>query len=437
MVVGVTPAPKARRHIWRSGSWWTSRPRSGRLVQAVRRLFDLDADIAAIDDALAADPALAPWRGGHARGAAARRGRPVRDGRARRAGPAGVGGRRTDVLRAHRGRVRRTPRTTARNSDAPVPGPEALAEAPLERVGLTRARAQTVRRLAEAVATGTVDLSGAADHGATLDALGQLPGVGPWTRSMIAMRVLRDPDAFCETDLGVRRGAEVLGLPTDPRALLARADALAAVAGLRGHAPVARGGDGGGLIPVMGRYLRLLRNRPFAALWAGSTVSAVGDAMTWVAIAWIGFERGGAGLVAALVVVSTAPVIVGGLTMGVALDRFERRRVLLVVNPVLGLTVALVPLWSAVAGQAPTWLLFVVGGLYGLLKMANWAGVPSLIPDLVGDGRPRHGERHGVGHVRHRRRRRARGGRGAHRPDRRRARARRGRRELLRVRGRA
>jgi MFS family permease len=76
----------------------------------------------------------------------------------------------------------------------------------------------------------------------------------------------------------------------------------------------------------MRRYLRLLRNRPFAALWAGSTVSAVGDAMTWVAIAWLGFERGGAGLVAALVVVSTAPVIVGGLAMGVALDRFERRR---------------------------------------------------------------------------------------------------------------
>jgi MFS family permease len=131
------------------------------------------------------------------------------------------------------------------------------------------------------------------------------------------------------------------------------------------------------------RYLRLLRNRPFAALWAGSTASAVGDAMTWVAIAWLGFERGGPGLVAALVVVSTAPVIVGGPAMGVALDRFDRRRVLLVVNGVLGAAVAAVPVWAAVGGRAPTWLLFAVGGLYGLLKMANFAGVPSLIPDLV------------------------------------------------------
>jgi predicted MFS family arabinose efflux permease len=45
--------------------------------------------------------------------------------------------------------------------------------------------------------------------------------------------------------------------------------------------------------------------------------------------------------------------------------------------------VAAVPVWTAVGGAPPTWLLFVVGGLYGLLKMANWAGVPSLIPDLV------------------------------------------------------
>ncbi|HXJ64075.1 MAG TPA: MFS transporter, partial [Actinomycetota bacterium] len=132
------------------------------------------------------------------------------------------------------------------------------------------------------------------------------------------------------------------------------------------------------------RYLHLLRNRPFAALWAGSTASAVGDAMTWVAIAWLGFERGGAGLVAALLVVSTAPVVVGGPVMGVALDRFERRRVLLTVNLVLGTAVGAVPVWAAVGGRAPTWLLFAVGGLYGLLKMANWAGVPSLIPDLVG-----------------------------------------------------
>lgn len=136
----------------------------------------------------------------------------------------------------------------------------------------------------------------------------------------------------------------------------------------------------------MRRYLQLLRNRPFAALWAGSTVSGLGDSMVWVALVWLAFGRGGPGAVATLVVVSMAPVIAGGLLMGMALDRFDRRRVLITVNAALGLAVAMVPAWAAIAGSAPTWLLFAVAALYGLLKMANYAGIPSLVPVLVGPG---------------------------------------------------
>ncbi len=48
-----------------------------------------------------------------------------------------------------------------------------------------------------------------------------LPGIGPWTAEYVAMRALRDPDAFMPTDLGIRRGAEALGLPDDPTHLRA------------------------------------------------------------------------------------------------------------------------------------------------------------------------------------------------------------------------
>jgi hypothetical protein len=83
----------------------------------------------------------------------------------------------------------------------------------------------------------------------------------------------------------------------------------------------------------------------------------MGDAMTWVALVWIASERGGAGLVSALVVVSTAPVIAGGFAMGLLLDRADRLGVLVRVNLVLGLAVAAVPAWFALAGPPPTWLL--------------------------------------------------------------------------------
>jgi AraC family transcriptional regulator of adaptative response / DNA-3-methyladenine glycosylase II len=41
---------------------------------------------------------------------------------------------------------------------------------------------------------------------------------------MILLRGLGDPDAFPATDLGVRKGAELLGLPPSPAALLAHAE---------------------------------------------------------------------------------------------------------------------------------------------------------------------------------------------------------------------
>ncbi len=52
-----------------------------------------------------------------------------------------------------------------------------------------------------------------------------LPGFGPWTVDVIAMRALGDPDAFLPTDLGIRRAAQELGLPSTPAALTARAAA--------------------------------------------------------------------------------------------------------------------------------------------------------------------------------------------------------------------
>jgi MFS family permease len=78
----------------------------------------------------------------------------------------------------------------------------------------------------------------------------------------------------------------------------------------------------------MRRYRELLGNRPFAALWTGSTVSAIGDAMTWVALVWLVIEMESVRAVGGLVVAYTAPVIAGGLAMGALLDRFDRRRVL-------------------------------------------------------------------------------------------------------------
>ena len=95
--------------------------------------------------------------------------------------------------------------------------------------------------LVDALASGRLDVGPGADRDRSRAALAALPGVGPWTVEMVAMRALGDPDAFPPPTSGVRRAADALGLPAAPAALRARVRGVAPVAGLRRPAPV--GGD--------------------------------------------------------------------------------------------------------------------------------------------------------------------------------------------------
>ena len=134
----------------------------------------------------------------------------------------------------------------------------------------------------------------------------------------------------------------------------------------------------------MNRYLKLLRQRDFALLWGGATVSALGDGMSFVALLWLLIERGGTATdVGWLAAVHTAPVVIGGIATGVILDQFDPRKVLAADNAIRGLTVASVPIASAL-GVLTTAQLFVVAAVYGLLFMTSAAGIPSLITRLVG-----------------------------------------------------
>ena len=71
--------------------------------------------------------------------------------------------------------------------------------------------------MAAELAAGRLALDAAGDPAPTAGALLALPGIGPWTAGYIAMRALRDPDAFIPGDAGVRHGLTLLGCDADPR----------------------------------------------------------------------------------------------------------------------------------------------------------------------------------------------------------------------------
>ncbi|MEP7096571.1 MAG: AlkA N-terminal domain-containing protein [Dokdonella sp.] len=87
------------------------------------------------------------------------------------------------------------------------PTPDALVNAPLETLGITRARAATIRGLTQAVLDGRVQFRPEQALAAFENDLVALPGIGPWTAHYIAMRALAQPDAFPSADLILRRCA--------------------------------------------------------------------------------------------------------------------------------------------------------------------------------------------------------------------------------------
>jgi AraC family transcriptional regulator of adaptative response / DNA-3-methyladenine glycosylase II len=190
-------------------------------VQRCRRLLDLDADPVAVDEALGADPLLAPL----VRQAPGRRVPGAVDGaelavravlgqQVSVAGARTLAGRLTAALGA--------PLPDALADDAlthAFPTAGALAAADPARLPLTRARTHALVTLCGALAEGSLTLDPGADRAATRERLLTLPGIGPWTAEYVAMRALGDPDAFPGTDLGIRRALARRGAPADRTAV--------------------------------------------------------------------------------------------------------------------------------------------------------------------------------------------------------------------------
>jgi AraC family transcriptional regulator of adaptative response / DNA-3-methyladenine glycosylase II len=86
------------------------------------------------------------------------------------------------------------------------PTPFALATADAAAIGtlgIVRQRVGALQALARAVCDRRIELHRAAPLTETMAALVALPGIGPWTAQLIAMRALGWPDAFPASDIGV------------------------------------------------------------------------------------------------------------------------------------------------------------------------------------------------------------------------------------------
>lgn len=191
-------------------------------INRCRWLLDLDADPIAVDAELGADPALTNL----VAAAPGRRVPRTTDGEefAVRA----VLGQQvsTAAARTHAGRLVASHGEPVEDASGGLthlfPSAHALADLALETLAMPASRRRTLSGVVAALVEGRLDLRPGADWAEARSVLADLPGFGPWTIEVIAMRALGDPDAFPFGDLGVRQAAAALGLPDSPAALAAR-----------------------------------------------------------------------------------------------------------------------------------------------------------------------------------------------------------------------
>jgi AraC family transcriptional regulator, regulatory protein of adaptative response / DNA-3-methyladenine glycosylase II len=186
--------------------------RLAQIIDRVRRVFDLSADPVRIADDLGGDPIL---------------------GSAVRALPGlrlpgawdpfelmvrAVLGQQISVKAASTiaGRiVQRFGRPIAAQSSSRIthvfPHAEVLRDADLRVIGLTAARARTVRDIATAECNGNLPHDSSLGLDSVIKSLTAIRGIGEWTAQYIAMRAFGEPDAFPDGDLGLRHAASNSG----------------------------------------------------------------------------------------------------------------------------------------------------------------------------------------------------------------------------------
>jgi AraC family transcriptional regulator of adaptative response / DNA-3-methyladenine glycosylase II len=220
---GVVELRPAERHI--HASFRLADPRDlAAAIQRSRALLDLDSDPQSVADALGGERTLAPI---------------VRAARGRRV-PGAVDGDELAVravlgqqvsVRGARTLAGRLVVRYGERLERPLgavthvfPPAHALAEADAAALAMPLSRRRALLALADALASGELVLDGGADRVDARRKLLALPGIGPWTADYIAMRALRDPDAFLPGDLGVRKALERLGHRARPANALALAE---------------------------------------------------------------------------------------------------------------------------------------------------------------------------------------------------------------------
>ena len=128
---------------------------------------------------------------------------------------------------------------------------------------------------------------------------------------------------------------------------------------------------------------RSLRNRPFALLWSGQTVSRLGDSLNRIAMMWWVVEQtGSAAAMGTVAIFSLAPMLLFLLVGGVAVDRFSRARIMLLSDIGRGLLMCAVAA-LAYLNRLEVWHIYAAAFVFGFVDAFFTPAYTALVPAVV------------------------------------------------------
>jgi MFS family permease len=129
--------------------------------------------------------------------------------------------------------------------------------------------------------------------------------------------------------------------------------------------------------------LAVLRQRNFSLLWSGGILSVVGDFFLFVALPFFVYERTGSTLATgAMFAAQTLPRLIFGSVAGVFIDRWDRKRTMVISD--LSRAVVLLPLLLVAAG-GPLALVYAVAFVEASVSMFFLPAKSAIIPNLVAE----------------------------------------------------
>jgi MFS family permease len=123
--------------------------------------------------------------------------------------------------------------------------------------------------------------------------------------------------------------------------------------------------------------------RPFALLWSGQQLSALGDSIYRVALAWWVLEKtGSAKAMSTIFIFASIPMLVFLLAGGVAVDRHSRARVMFLSDILRGLLIGILAL-LAFTHRLELWHIYIVSLLFGIVGAFFGPAYRAIVPEIV------------------------------------------------------